>query len=52
MSMTVEYLANPKKLTDMVEKDPLQAAIVLRALQPAAYDHEGDLRQFDKFMPS
>jgi hypothetical protein len=51
MSMSMEYLANPKKFDKLLDKDPVQAAIVLRGLQPAAYAAEGSLRNFDRFLP-
>ena len=51
-SMTMEYLANPKRFDTMLDKDPVQAAVILRALAPAAYDAEGDLREFDEYLPS
>lgn len=52
MSMTLEYLANPKRFSDMVEKDPVQVAVVIRGLQPDLYAAQGSLRAYDKFLPS
>jgi hypothetical protein len=52
MAMSVEYLANPKRFATLLDDDPLQAAIVIRALQPAAYAAEPDLAKFNTFMPS
>jgi hypothetical protein len=52
MAMSVEYLANPKRFATLLDDDPLQAAIVIRALQPTAYAAEPDLAKFNAFMPS
>lgn len=52
MSMTLEYLANPGKFDRMVDRDPVQAAVVLRGLQPTAYAECDELRPFDKYLPS
>ncbi len=52
MSMTLEYLARPATFQAMLEKDPVQAAVVLRAVQPRAYAARGGLRRFDKYLPS
>ncbi|MDQ3979319.1 MAG: hypothetical protein M3314_07205 [Actinomycetota bacterium] len=52
MSMTLEYLARPGTFDKMIEKDPVQAAVVLRAVQPDAYLNQASLRPFDKYLPS
>ena len=52
MAMTLEYLARPSTFEKMIEKDPLQAATVLRAVQPRAYAAQAGLRRFDKYLPS
>jgi hypothetical protein len=36
-SMTIEYLGDPSKAKQMIDKDPVQAAIVLRRLMPNAF---------------
>jgi len=37
MSMTMEYFCTPDKARDMIDRDPLQAAIILRMLQPTQF---------------
>ncbi len=52
MAMTLEYLARPSTFEKMIDKDPVQAATVLRAVQPRAYAAQAGLRAFDKYLPS
>ena len=51
MSMTLEYLANKTNAKKMVEKDPQQAAIILRGVRPREYAQTNELRPFDKYLP-
>ncbi len=50
-SMTLERLAQSGEVDDMIEKDPQQVAIVIRALRPTAYAEHRDLRPFDELLP-
>ncbi len=50
-SMTIEFLANPKKAKSLIQKDPVQAAIILRQLIPQEYQARDELSQFDKYLP-
>jgi hypothetical protein len=52
MSMTLEFLKHPAATVGMIDKDPLQAAIVLRGLRPEEYARVNDLRPFDAYLPS
>ncbi len=38
MSMSMEFLSDPAKTLNLLEKDPLQAAIVLRGIQPTDFE--------------
>jgi Domain of unknown function (DUF4157) len=38
MSMAMEYLSNPKTAKQLITKDPLQAAIVLRGIAPQEFN--------------
>lgn len=50
MSMTLEYLSDPKKIKKMIENDPQQAAIILRGIRPKEYAETKELRQFDDYL--
>jgi hypothetical protein len=51
MSLTIEFLKNPGKTLTMLEKDPVQAATILRHLRPKDYAaNVGD--EFDEFIPN
>ena len=50
-SMTLEKLVNPKYALKMVEKDPLQTAIILKSLRPDEYDSTTQLRPFNRYLP-
>jgi hypothetical protein len=51
MSMSVEYLAHPTKFKDLIEKDPQQAAIILRLLRPTEYRATNALAPFNIYLP-
>jgi len=51
VSMTVEFLSDPSTVQKMINKDPQQAAIVLRGLKPKEYAETAVLREFDQFLP-
>ena len=50
-SMTMEWLADPKKAVKLIEKDPQQAAIVLKNMRPNEYNAVDSLRIFDQYLP-
>jgi hypothetical protein len=52
MSMTMEYLADPSRIKTLLDKDPQQAAIILRGIRPKEYAATDALRPFDKFLPN
>jgi len=52
MSMTFEFLSNPKKAEAMIDKDPLQAAIILRGIRPKDYQATTRLEPFNFFLPT
>jgi hypothetical protein len=51
LSLTIEYLKNPDKTLTMLEKDPVQAAIILRNLRPKDYAANVGAT-FDEFIPN
>jgi hypothetical protein len=51
VSLTVEHLSHPSKAEKLLNKDPQQAAIVLRGLRPNEYATTDALRPFDKYLP-
>jgi hypothetical protein len=50
-SMTLELLSQPDKVDTMLDKDPTQVAVVIRALRPKSYAAHADLRPFDEYLP-
>ena len=38
MSMTIEHFGSPSKALNLIDKDPLQAAIILRLIQPQQFN--------------
>lgn len=50
-SMTLENLAQAANMDDLIEKDPQQVAVVIRALRPTAYAEYQDLRKYDDLLP-
>ena len=52
MSMTLQYLATKGNAKKMVEKDPQQAAIILRGVRPKEYASTTELRPFDQYLPN
>lgn len=51
LSMSVEFLSDPKRAMKLILKDPQQAAVVLRALLPSEYRATKALRDFDGYLP-
>lgn len=52
MSLTLEYLANPSKINKMIDKDPQQLAIILRALNRDEYYRTPGIVEFEKYLPN
>lgn len=52
MSMTLEYLATKTNAKKMVEKDPQQAAVIIRGVRPKEYASTKELRPYDKYLPN
>jgi hypothetical protein len=50
-SMTMEWLADPKKAVKLIDSDPQQAAIVLKNMRPDEYNAVDALRPFDEYLP-
>lgn len=50
-SMTMEFLANPANAVKMIEKDPQQAAIILRSMRPNEYAATPGLAAFNQYLP-
>jgi hypothetical protein len=51
MSRTVELLSRPADTVKMIDKDPVQTALILRGLRPEEYAEMTELRPFDKYLP-
>ncbi|MBQ20003.1 MAG: hypothetical protein CMD31_04550 [Flavobacteriales bacterium] len=53
MSMTIEHFGSPQKALNLIQKDPLQAAIILRSLQPAQFQQYvvGAVPQVTNWLP-
>lgn len=51
MSMTLEYLKRPSDTLRMIEQDPVQTALILRAVRPSEYAGLDALRPFDTYLP-
>lgn len=51
MALTLEHLKHPDKTVDLIEKDPVQAALILRAIRPGEYAAFDAVRPFDKYLP-
>ena len=52
MSMSVQYLADPAKFRTLIEKDPQQAAIILRLLRPTEFNQIlGSDPYVNKYLP-
>ncbi|MFH7244049.1 MAG: DUF4157 domain-containing protein [Spirulina sp.] len=50
-SLSFEFLSEPNKALQLITRDPLQAAIVLRQIRPQEYQSTDSLRQFDQYLP-
>ncbi|MGP1383375.1 MAG: eCIS core domain-containing protein [Thainema sp.] len=50
-SLSFEFLSEPNKALQLITRDPLQAAIVLRQVRPQEYQNTNGLRQFDQYLP-
>lgn len=50
-SMTMQFLSEPGKIQVMLETDPQQVAVVLRALRPDEYAAHAPLEPFNQFLP-
>lgn len=50
-SLSFEFLSEPNKALQLITRDPLQAAIVLRQMRPLEYQNTGILRNFDQYLP-
>ena len=51
-AMTVQYLSDKKDLDAILDGDPQQVAVLVRALRPKEYRDHAPLRAFDKYLPS
>ncbi|MDI9340871.1 MAG: DUF4157 domain-containing protein [Sediminibacterium sp.] len=51
-SMTSEYLSHPQRFKDLIEKDPQQAAVILRILRPHEFSQVKALKKFQKYLPN
>jgi hypothetical protein len=51
MSMTAQFLSEPGKIENTVDKDPQQVAVILRTLRPTEYAGHAALREFDQYIP-
>jgi hypothetical protein len=49
--MTVQYLSDRKDLDAILDGDPQQVALIVRALRPKEYRSHAPLRAFDKYLP-
>lgn len=52
MSLTLEYLANPSKINKMINNDPQQLAIILRAINRDEYYRTPGIVEFEKYLPN
>ncbi|HEX3530513.1 MAG TPA: hypothetical protein VH988_25910 [Thermoanaerobaculia bacterium] len=50
-SMTMEYLSTPEKARALITKDPFQALLVLRRIQPDDSDLQEIYRQYENNLP-
>jgi len=51
MSMSMEYLAHPTKFKTLIDKDPQQAAIVLRLMRPKEFASTRQLAPYLDYLP-
>jgi|GEM_PF-6783656 len=51
MSKSLEFLAHPTKFKDLIEKDPQQAAIILRSIRPHDFNSVKALKPYRKYLP-
>jgi hypothetical protein len=51
-AMTVQYLSDKKDLDTMLDSDPAQVAVLVRALRPKEYGSHAALRAYDKYLPA
>ena len=46
-----ESLSDPTRIETMIDQDPQQTAVLIRAVRPKEYAAHAPLRAFDKFLP-
>jgi hypothetical protein len=51
ISMAMEFFSSPAKALELIDGDPLHAAIVLRGIKPGEYAATDSLRPYDQFLP-
>jgi hypothetical protein len=51
VSMALQFFADPKDALQLIDGDPMHAAIVLRGFKPEEYSSTEALRAFDKYLP-
>lgn|GEM_PF-6139383 len=51
-SMTVQHLSDKKDIDGMLDRDPAQVAVLVRALRPKEYASHAPLRAYDKYLPA
>jgi hypothetical protein len=52
LAMSMQYLVEPERAKKLIEKDPQQAAIILRGFIPDEYKASKELEPFNKFLPN
>jgi hypothetical protein len=52
LSRSVESLARPDTARQLIDRDPQQAALILRRLLPGEYANQPALRYYDHFLPN
>ena len=52
MSMSMEYLSHPTRFRTLIDRDPQQAAIILRVLRPTEFAATAALNAYHNYLPA